>query len=450
MVSEFGKYRVKDVIGKGAMGVVYLGFDPALERQVAIKAISSSFSERDLKTRFIREARSTGKLRHNNIVTIYDFGHEGDDLYIVMEYLEGSDVETMIVEKTKMDIIDKLEIIRQICLGLDYAHQRGVFHRDVKPANIRLSKEGNVKIVDFGLAAVHSSTLTKSDAVLGTPHYIAPERLQGKKSDGRSDQFSVGLIFYELLTYTRPFSGDSISRIIYQILNDEPKSLDPQVVSQFPELEHIIKKSIAKDKEHRYKSMQSMAADIEALQKRMKEQGFSRTGPIKVTDEPMQGIMEGADTHVLEGMRTVLSKRIHSRRLVYALTASLVVCILALIMVLVSKFFIPEKTPAALETGTAEMQTGFLALDVKPYAFIDKIVDMDNRPLVAFEKGSISTPLRLRLAAGTYQIIYSHPQWGGKTRTKTVTITVGQTVREKDRLDDKFIRDAIDHFSVSR
>lgn len=461
MEQSFGKYVATKELGKGAMGIIYLGYDKDLDRPVAIKTIASSMKEENLKARFIREAQSTAKLHHNNIVTIYDFGLEGEQLFIVMEYLEGQDLQARVTARTPMDINERLDIVRQICLGLDYAHRNGVLHRDIKPANILVLGDGTVKIVDFGLAAIHTSTptLTQSSAIMGTPHYIAPERIYGEKACAQSDQFSVGLILYELLTYCCPFTGDTISSIIYKILNTEPKRLDPKISSMFPEIVFIIRKAIAKNPEHRYRTMKEMAADIEGLQQKMTKLGFSLTTPVNTLDEPMEAL-DGidAETYRIFDSRTVRMEPVKRRRLekVLLIAAPAVV----LLIVLYFLFRSPQPPAPGPVTGptagpvTGPVSTpgaakeGGLAFDVKPYANIDEVVNLESQQPIPLTNEYRITPLKLNLPPGKYRIVYWHPQWKGKTRAKIVTVTAGETIYQKDLVDQDFVLEAIKHFSI--
>ncbi|MCP4158188.1 MAG: serine/threonine protein kinase [bacterium] len=431
MEQYFGKYLVKKELGRGAMGIVYLAYDESLDRDVAVKTIASSIKETNLRERFIREARAAGKLRHNNIVTIFDFGTEGDQLYTAMEYLEGEDLYEFILDKRYMEILDKLEIIRQICLGLDFAHNKGVFHRDIKPANIRLLPDGSIKIVDFGLAVIQSSSLTRTGSVLGTPMYTSPERLQGLASDGRADQFAVGILLFELLTFERAFHGENISSIIYHILNGEPRSLEARIVFKFPELEQIIRRSIMKSPDHRYPSMKHMADEIEKLQLKMKNDSFSMTGPIGLIEESVN------DTEAMDS--SVIAKQ-HKKSPI-----PVVLPIAAIIIIALAVYFLfLKETPPGPTT-----EPGYLALDVKPYAIIGNIINLDTGERVPLKNKNEATPLKLMLRPGKYEIEYSspHPQWGG-ARKQTVTITAGDTVHAKDCMNERFVKEAIEHFSV--
>ena len=471
MDKTFGKYTVTKKLGNGAMGVVYLGYDKYLERPVAIKTIASTMREEERKPRFIREAQSTAKLHHNNIVTIYDFGVEGEELYIVMEYLDGNDLEDFISAKKAIDIKDRLEIVRQICLGLDYAHQHGVLHRDIKPGNIRVLEDGTVKIMDFGLATLNDttplSTITQSNAIMGTPHYIAPERIQGEKAEIRSDQFSVGLILYELLTYRRPFTGDTISNIIFNILNSQPKRLDPEIISKFPEIDFIIKKSIAKNKEQRYRSMKEMAADISELQQKMMKQGFTMSDPIKVIDRPM-GTLEEFNTETLitidqyneptvelnpvkdtKGAASTVMRPYLKKALIWGLP------ILGLLVVLYLFVLTHKPAPSDVSTTIPDISApvqgvatdGFLAFNVKPYAVIDEIVNLESQQPLRLIGETRLTPVKLALQPGKYRIVYSNPQWNGKKKTKIVTVTSHDIVYLEDRAEQNFIFLAVKNFA---
>ena len=454
MEKFLGKYQLKEEIGRGAMGSVYLAFDPVLERDVAIKTISSTIRDKHLKERFIREARAAGKLRHNNIVTIYDFGVEQERLYIAMEYLEGHDLAHLIAERVPMDIKTKLEIIRQICLALDYAHQNEIFHRDIKPANIRLLKDGSVKIVDFGLAVMQSSSLTQSGAFLGTPNYVGPERLQGESGEGRSDQFAVGIVLYELLTYRRAFEGENIPTIIYNVLNAEPRGLDPVLTAQFPELEHIIRKAIQKDPDLRYPSMKAMADDIQILLEKMKKLGCTVSEPIGVMDEQMETVLTDTAAVKRTTVGTTIFESGKKPRLAWIAAAFAVL----LLVLTLGYLIIFKKSPPAAVPGTAssasqalQSQQGFLAFDAKPYAVITEIVNIDTGESVPLpsEDGAAVTPLRLTLEPGQYKIVYSFPQSSREHRSRIITVTAGKTTVERDSLNERFIREAVGHFTVS-
>ena len=211
-LKQLGRYQVSDVVGKGAMGMVYKGIDPAINRNVALKTIRLDFVNdpaelEELKERLFREAQAAGMLSHPNIVTIYDVGTEQNLQYIAMEYLEGQTLEEMIRRKVKFNYRIIAQIITQVCHALTYAHNQGIVHRDIKPANIMVRSDYTVKVMDFGIARLDSSSMTRTGIAMGTPNYISPEQLQGRPVDSRTDIFSLGVMMYEMLVYRRPFSG---------------------------------------------------------------------------------------------------------------------------------------------------------------------------------------------------------------------------------------------------
>lgn len=220
-----GRYEIERELGKGAMGTVYLGRDPKINRVVAIKtlALSQEFEGRELdqvKERFFREAETAGRLNHPCIVTIYDAGEEHDLAYIAMEYLEGKDLTHYIGSKKPISLARAFRIIGEVANALDYAHKQKVVHRDIKPANIMYNeKDDSVKVTDFGIARITASSKTKTGVVLGTPSYMSPEQLAGQHVDGCSDLFSLGVTFFEMLTGRQPFTGDSMAALMYQIAN---------------------------------------------------------------------------------------------------------------------------------------------------------------------------------------------------------------------------------------
>src|SRR5215813_883710 len=223
-----GRYQVEKELGKGAMGVVYLGRDPKIGRVVAIKtmALSQEFEPDeldDVKTRFFREAETAGRLNHPNIVTIFDAGEEHDLAYIAMEFLKGQDLTLHIKPETRLPLPLVLSIVARVADALDYAHRQNVVHRDIKPANVMYDTESDtVKVTDFGIARITDSSKTKTGMVLGTPSYMSPEQLAGKKIDGQSDLFSLGVTLYQLCCGSLPFSGESMAQLMFKIANEPP------------------------------------------------------------------------------------------------------------------------------------------------------------------------------------------------------------------------------------
>lgn len=264
---NIGKYEVLQELGHGAMGAVYRAHDPRLDRDVAIKLISSAATnDPKLLPMFEKEARAIARLSHPNIVTIFEFDYSEKQPYIVMELLKGSDL-TDIGRLENLSLPKKLNLIRQVCEGLAHAHDLGIIHRDIKPANIFLTESNNVKITDFGIARLQSGTMT-TGSIMGTPEFMAPERLSTGKTDTRSDLFSTGVVMYWLLTGIRPFAADDFNAIFFRILNHIPPPISLVGIkeTQLQELNRIVTKSLAKDPEQRYASAAEMAADVRALE----------------------------------------------------------------------------------------------------------------------------------------------------------------------------------------
>ncbi len=263
-----GRYQVEKELGKGAMGVVYLGKDPKIGRMVAIKtmALSQEFEAdelKDVKDRFFREAETAGRLSHPNIVSIFDAGEEHDLAYIAMEFVKGGDLTRYIKPQNLLPISEVLRLMADAADALDYAHGNSVVHRDIKPANMMLLDEGKViKLMDFGIARIADSSKTKTGMVLGTPSYMSPEQLSGKKVDGRSDLFSLGVTLYQLLTGSLPFQAESMATLMFKIANEahgSPLIVRPDLP---PEMAAIIDKALAKNYEQRYARGNEFAREL--------------------------------------------------------------------------------------------------------------------------------------------------------------------------------------------
>ncbi len=263
-----GRYQVEKELGKGAMGVVYLGRDPKINRVVAIKtmALSQEFDEdelKDVKERFFREAETAGRLNHPNIVQIYDAGEEHDLAFIAMEFLKGKDLVAHTKPGNLLPLPKAMNIVMHVAEALSYAHANNVVHRDIKPANFMYEPESDkVKVTDFGIARITDSSKTKTGMVLGTPSYMSPEQLSGKKIDGRSDLFSLGVTLYQLASGKLPFEGDSMAQLMFKIANDQ----QPDIRTIKPELPDclvaIIDRALLKDPEQRYQTGGEMAKDL--------------------------------------------------------------------------------------------------------------------------------------------------------------------------------------------
>ena len=257
---KIGKYIILKRLGRGGMGYVYHAFDPLIKRDVAIKIIHPDMAE-DLMLieRFKREAQSAGGLRHPNIVTIYDLGEDNDRPYIAMEFLEGTDLEHLIRTKADIPLDKKIDVIAQVCEGLDYAHKHGIVHRDITPSNIRILDNGLVKIMDFGIAKITSQQITQTGTLMGKPHYMAPEQVRGETVDGRTDIFALGVCLYEFLCYRKPFPGENTTSVLLKIISDAPDPLTDIQYTANPQLEAIIYKALSKDANKRFQTAKEMA-----------------------------------------------------------------------------------------------------------------------------------------------------------------------------------------------
>ncbi len=263
--SKFGKYHVVEKIGEGGFGEVFKGRDPTLKRFVAIKTCKAARQE--FLDRFLLEAEISAGLQHPNIVTIYDFGYQEETPYLVQEYLTGQDLDRKIRDRAALDFSSKAEILRQAAIGLRHAHHRGIVHRDIKPANLRVLEDERVKIMDFGIAKLLSSEieLTQTGMTMGTARYQAPEQFQGDKVDLRADIFSFGVTIYELLTYERPFDGDSVARIFYRITHEQPRPIR-ELWPECPEgLQRCIDNCLHKEPAHRYSDLAPVIGVLEAF-----------------------------------------------------------------------------------------------------------------------------------------------------------------------------------------
>jgi serine/threonine-protein kinase len=265
-----GRYQVEKELGKGAMGVVYLGKDPKIGRQVAIKtmALSQEFEAEELaevKDRFFREAETAGRLSHPNIVTIYDTGEEHDLCYIAMELLKGGDLVPYAKGGNLLPVDKVVSIVARAADALGYAHRQGVVHRDIKPANMMYHLETDtLKLADFGIARLTDSSKTKTGMVLGTPSYMSPEQLAGKKIEGRSDLFSLGVSLYQLLCGQLPFQGESMAQLMFKIANEDPVDIHTLNPGVPPELVAFLDRALSKDPDQRFQTGEEFGAALRA------------------------------------------------------------------------------------------------------------------------------------------------------------------------------------------
>ena len=272
-LTRIGKYEVTGLLGRGGMGLVYRAFDKHLGREVAIKTITEGFAgDPEMLERFYREAAKTGMLKHPNIVTVYDLGEQEGFPYIVMEYVAGEALDRMIQSARPLPLAFRLKIVEQVCSALAYAHRNDVIHRDVKPANVIVQPDGVAKLLDFGIARQEKQErgLTRTGNVIGTIHYMAPERLRDRAFDGRSDIFSVGIMLYQLLTGQLPFTGEDFS-VVQKLLNEKHPPLSNYLHDYPAALDAILDRSLAKDPDQRYNSADEMAAEIYAVAEEVKK-----------------------------------------------------------------------------------------------------------------------------------------------------------------------------------
>ncbi len=265
--TQFGKYTVVAKIGQGAMGDVYKAHDPVLDRHVALKTIVSSLeSSPDARLRFHREAQSIARLNHPNVVTVHDFGEEEGEVYMAMEFLEGRDLRELIAEKQLGSLDEKLGLMQQVCEAVGYAHSRSVVHRDLKPANIQVLDNGQVKVMDFGLARIGAASgMTQTGTVLGTPHYMSPEQVKGEKADPRSDVFALGAILYELLTGHQPFEAESMHAVLFRILEGQPEPVQRWFPAVPDPVVALSAKALTKDASQRFTDGTAMARAVLAV-----------------------------------------------------------------------------------------------------------------------------------------------------------------------------------------
>ena len=270
--TKIGKYDVIDIIGRGGMGVVYKARDPFLDRLVAIKMMNVDIHEdSDFMERFRREAKATASLQHPNIVTVHDLGEHENRPFLVMQYLEGYSLEALLRAHRDMTLVEKLNIIIEVCQGLAYAHQRGIIHRDIKPGNIMVLNDGSVKIVDFGIARLGDNTLTRTGQIVGSLYYMPSEQLRDRPVDTRADIYSTGVVLYQLLTNALPFEGESTGSTLAKILSDDPPPFSQFGLSYPPELEAITLRALAKDRDQRFPTAEAMAIALGEVQDRFKQ-----------------------------------------------------------------------------------------------------------------------------------------------------------------------------------
>jgi serine/threonine-protein kinase len=287
-----GKYQIQGVLGQGGMGIVYRAFDPAIHRPVAVKTITkSALDPADLQyalTRFRHEAQAVGRLTHPRIAAIYDYGEEADIAYIVMELVNGQSLFHHIQAQARFGLKEIGELIRQLLDGLGYAHSLGVVHRDIKPSNILINDDGRLKLTDFGIARIESSTLTQVGEIMGSPGYMSPEQFLGTDIDARSDLYSVGVIAYELLAARRPFTGNN-AEVMRQALNERPVNPSEHNPKISVQLDWAVQKALAKKQAERFQSAKEFSdAFVKGIDASIRQ--GEREAPLAIADQPTQRI----------------------------------------------------------------------------------------------------------------------------------------------------------------
>lgn len=275
MPDKIGRYQILETIGRGGMGVLYRGHDPILDREVAVKVMLADFSDdtEQMRPRFYREAKAAAKLQHRNIVTVFEFAEENNQPHIVMEFLRGSPVSARMNELPPLTLDDQLDIVIQLCNGLGYAHTEGIVHRDVKPANVFILQDGTVKLLDFGIAKLATSTLTRQGDVVGSAPYMSPEQIAGRQDlDGRSDVWSTGVLLYELLTGRKPFEGEGLTTLLAGILREQPPALDQLVPGLPAPLLACVAKALEKDRELRFQSAEALGRELQLIRRTLQLQ----------------------------------------------------------------------------------------------------------------------------------------------------------------------------------
>jgi predicted Ser/Thr protein kinase len=293
-LAKAGRYDLREELGRGAMGVVFHGFDPMIGRDVAVKTLRLSeagtgLSREELIGRFQTEARAAGLLAHPNIVVVFDAGEEGGLFYITMEFVEGRSLQSLIDAHQPFPVPRVLKLMEQVCSALDFAHQHNVVHRDIKPANLMLTSDDTVKITDFGTAKILQFGTAQTAHVMGTPSYMSPEQVKGSPVDGRSDIFSLGVILYELMTGEKPFPGENITTVMYKIINEEPippRELDSSI---HPGLSAVISRALAKDPAARYQSCHELLGALKNYHEMMSPEATVRMAPMTSQPAPRGG-----------------------------------------------------------------------------------------------------------------------------------------------------------------
>ena len=317
---KIGRYQILERVGRGGMGVLYRGFDPILDREVAVKVMLADFSEdtEQMRPRFYREAKAVAKLQHRNIVTIFEFAEENHQPHIVMEFLRGLPLSARMEQNPPLTLDDKLDVVAQLCSGLGYAHTQGIVHRDVKPANVFILEDGTVKLLDFGIAKLATSTLTRQGDVLGSAPYMSPEQVAGTQDlDGRSDVWSTGVLLFELLTGRKPFEGEALTTVIMGIMKAEQAAVDELVPGIPKSVGEVVSRALHKDRDRRFQTAEELGRELQLIRK---SQQLSNLPPMDATRFASTGVLKALhDERQKQEQGTLFDKTLKS---VLALPAS--------------------------------------------------------------------------------------------------------------------------------
>ncbi|MCY4586289.1 MAG: serine/threonine protein kinase [Bryobacterales bacterium] len=313
-MDRIGRYEIVSELGRGAMGIVYRAHDTRIARDVAIKTIKladqvAPDEMQGLRERLFREAQSAGRLSHPGIVTIYDIAEENGIAYITMEFVEGRTLEELMNAGEVGDLKAVAQLVDQMAGALDYAHAREIVHRDTKPSNILVTPDGHTKITDFGIARIESSQMTQTGTVMGTPSYMSPEQVRGESIDGRSDQFSLAVMAYELVTGRKPFIGDGLTDVIFKIVSEKPEPPSAINTALPTELDRIILKGLAKRPDERFRDCHAFAAEFNACLAGYETASTMGSAATRTTlREPSSNIVSTLDkTAPISGTSTVKS-----------------------------------------------------------------------------------------------------------------------------------------------
>lgn len=397
--NQLGKYEILEKIGQGGFGEVFLGHDPVIRRQVAVKTCTSG--DEAFRRRFLREAEIAGRLDHPGIVTIHDSGFAGEILYLVQEYLPGEDLAEVIRTHRPVPTTTRLKQLAQIARGLEYAHGRGVIHRDVKPSNVRVTPHGQVKLLDFGIAKLDNAQtqLTQTGATMGTVAYMAPEQLRGEEVDGRADIFSFGVLAYELLTYRRPFEADSNAAMLYQILEKEPVALGRFWPACPPDLAALVARCLEKKAAARYPDFTALLTDLDPLTDLDLLTDLETIGRPSGSTRLKQTRLKTTQTY-----RHVTGPRVSGPHIGKWIAAGGLGALMTVGGWLYTRM---GPTIAVDPFPQTSMAPGRLAIDAHPWAEVVRIVAKDGTEFPLPENRQ--TPLSVALPPGEYAVELTHP-----------------------------------------